>query len=201
MNVKYFKSSCSILTGMVKLIREYVRRLLLTESVGGRKLRIFDFDDTLVTTRSLIHVTSSSGEKFDLTPGEYAVYDKRPGDVMDYSDFSKLIDPREVVWTGRILRNLINKGSEVVILTARAAAEPVRQFLSDAGLPQLTVVALADSDPRKKAEYVARRIEEDDLDLVEFFDDSSKNVAAVAALQPSYPGTRIRSRHVKAALS
>lgn len=181
---------------MIDLLREYIE-MTIAEAIGGRKLRIFDFDDTLVVTRSLIHVTTAAGERFDLTPGEYAVYDKSPGDVMDYSDFSKLIDPREIVWTGRIVRNLINKGSEVVILTARASAEPIRQFLSDAGLPPLTVVALADSDPRKKAEYVARRIEEDGLDLVEFFDDSSKNVAAVAALQPKYPGTRILSRQVK----
>lgn len=171
-------------------------RLLATEAAAGRKLRIFDFDDTLVTTRSLIHVTTATGERFDMTPGEYAVYEKRPGDTMDYSDFSRLVDPQEIVWTGRILRNLIAKGSEVVILTARAWADPVRQFLSDAGLPQLTIVALADSDPRRKAEYVARRIESDALDLVEFFDDSPKNVAAVAALRTAYPTTRIISRLV-----
>lgn len=178
------------------LLREYIR-LLTTEAAGGRKLRIFDFDDTLVTTRSLIHVTTAGGERFDLTPGEYAVYEKQPGDVMDYSDFSRLIEPDEIVWTGRILRNLVRKGSEVVILTARAWSEPVQQFLSDAGLPQLTVVALADSDPRRKAEYVARRIESDGLDLVEFFDDSPKNVAAVRALQDRYPTTRIVSRLVR----
>lgn len=180
----------------ITLLRSYVAGVL-SEGVGRRKLRVFDFDDTLVVTRSLIHVTTATGEQFDLTPGEYAVYDKRPGDVMDYSDFSKLIDPREITWTGRILRNLIAKGSEVVILTARAAAEPVRQFLADAGLPPLTVVALADSDPRKKAEYVSRRIVEDDLDVVEFFDDSPKNVSAVRSLQDSYPRTQIISRLVQ----
>lgn len=181
---------------MKDLLREYVQNALL-EISGGKKLRVFDFDDTLVTTRSFIHVTSATGEKFDLTPGEYAIYEKQPGDSMDYSDFSKLIDPQEIVWTGRILRSLVNKGSEVVILTARARPEPIQQFLSDAGLPPLTVVALADSDPRKKAEYVARRIETDNLDMVEFFDDSSKNVAAVATLADNYPGTKIISRQVR----
>ena len=189
-----------IFIDMLESLREYVRAII-SEAIGVRKLRIFDFDDTLVVTRSLIHVTTAAGEHFDLTPGEYAVYNKRPGDVMDYSDFSKLIDPQEIVWTGRILRNLVNKGSEVVILTARARPEPIQQFLSDAGLPPLTVVALADSDPRKKAEYVVRRIETDNLDIVEFFDDSSKNVAAVAALQPLYPHTRILSRQVRSHIS
>jgi hypothetical protein len=179
------------------LLREYISSILQERYRNvGRKLRVFDFDDTLVKTGSLIHVTNERGEKFDLTPGEYAVYEPLPGDEFDYSDFSKLIDPREIVWVGKILRNILRTGGEVVILTARAAQAPVYQFLEDAGLPRLEVIALASSDPQKKADYIERRIVEDGVKFVEFFDDSPKNVEAVEGLNGKHPGVKIVSRHI-----
>jgi phosphoserine phosphatase len=35
----------------------------------NKKLRIFDFDDTLVTTTSFIYVTHKNGKSSKLTPG------------------------------------------------------------------------------------------------------------------------------------
>jgi len=179
------------------LLREFISSVLHESRLSvGRKLRVFDFDDTLVKTGSMIHVTDADGKKFDLTPGEYAVYESLPGDEFDYSDFSVLIDPREIVWTGKILRNILRYGGEVVILTARSARAPVYQFLEDAGLPALEVIALASGDPQKKADYIEKRIVEDGVKFVEFFDDSPKNVEAVEALSGKYPGVKIISRHI-----
>lgn len=181
----------------MELLREYIASVLSERRrVEGRRLRVFDFDDTLVKTNSKIYVTSGRGDKFELTPGEYAVYEPQPGDEFDYSDFSKLIDPREIVWTGRILRNILTRGGEVVILTARAAQAPVYQFLEDAGLPRLEVIALANADPEKKADYIERRIIDDDVKYVEFFDDSYKNVEAVNRRAAKYPDVKVISRHI-----
>lgn len=175
------------------LLREYVRIL-----VEGRrkKLYIFDFDDTLVKTGSMIHVTGGDGRRFSLTPGEFAVYEAGPGDRFDFSDFSKLIAPKEIKWTVRILRSILASGQEAVILTARSAEAPVHQFLEEAGLPSMRVIALADGNPQRKADYVAARLDRGDVEEVEFFDDSYKNVAAVKALASSYPRVRIVTRHV-----
>ena len=77
------------------LLREYILQSLREEKQhlnAVEKLRVFDFDDTLVKTGSLIHVISAAGEKFDLTPGQYAVYTPQEGDQFDYSDFEKLIN-------------------------------------------------------------------------------------------------------------
>jgi len=178
------------------LLRKFISSVLREGRAFSRKLRVFDFDDTLVKTKSLIHVTSASGEEFDLTPGEYAVYEPSPGDEFDYSDFSRLVDPEEIVWTGRVLRRILAKGGEVVILTARSAQGPVHQFLEEAGLPPLEVIALADSDPLKKSAYIEARLVSGEIDFVEFFDDSYKNVEAVRALGPKYPGVKIVARHV-----
>ena len=62
--------------------------------VESKKLRVFDFDDTLVKTTSFIYVTNN-GKKKKLTPGEYAVYNEKPGDEFDFSDFSKVQNPDE----------------------------------------------------------------------------------------------------------
>ena len=63
-----------------------IARSLLVES---KKLRIFDFDDTLVKTTSFIYITQSNGKKLKLTPGQYAVYNEKPGDEFDFSDKKK----------------------------------------------------------------------------------------------------------------
>ena len=145
----------------------------------------------------MVYVHHASGDSSALTPGEFAIYDEKPGDKFDFDDFTRLVDPEEIKWTVRILRHLAAKGSEVVILTARSVPGPAQQFLREAELPDYEVVALASSNPKHKSDYIASRIERDHLDVVEFFDDSPKNVAAVQALAPLYPGTRIIVRHVK----
>ena len=48
-----------------------ISRAILSED---KKLRIFDFDDTLVKTNSFIYVTHKDGKTSKLSPGEYAVY-------------------------------------------------------------------------------------------------------------------------------
>lgn len=180
------------------ILRQYIAESLqeISRTSSGSKLRIFDFDDTLIKTGSLIHVTSPSGEKFDLTPGEYAVYEKKPGEEYDYSDFSRLVDPKAIIWTNNILKKIIDKGGEVVILTARGTEIPVHQFLSDAGFPPLEVIALGDSNPLMKSDWIEKKLKKGRISLVEFFDDSYKNIAAVKALIPKYPHVKIIARHI-----
>jgi len=148
-----------------------------------------------VKTSSLIHVTNILGKQFDLTPGEYAVYEPQSGDKFDYSDFSKLINPQEIKWTVRILRNVLSAGGEAVILTARGDSAPVQEFLDDANLPVSQIVALGSSDPQAKAAYIETRIN-DGINVVEFFDDSPKNIDAVSLLKSKYPDVKIITRHI-----
>lgn len=179
------------------LLRKYIKEILKESRYPfKKKLRVFDFDDTLVKTGSIIHVTNSAGEKFDLTPAEFAVYTAEQGDQLDFSDFSKLVNPQEIKWTVRILKDIVSSGGDAVILTARAAEGPVHEFLSITGIPPLEVIALGDSNPSRKADYIRRRIEEDGFDLIEFFDDSYKNIAAVEALRAEYPDVKIKTKHI-----
>lgn len=164
---------------------------------GDKKIRIFDFDDTLVKTKSNIYITHKDGKKSTLTPGEYAIYEPKEGDQFDFSDFEKVKQPQEIKGVTRLLKNIVRVGgSEIVILTARSAYKPIKDYLSDIGLDKLFVVALADSDPQKKADWIENRIKAGVTDIF-FIDDSHKNVSAVQSLAKKYPNISLKVRHVQ----
>lgn len=162
-----------------------------------KKLRVFDFDDTLVQTNSHIYITDKDGKKSKLTPGEYAIYEPKKGDKFDFSDFEKVKQPQEIKGVTRLLKNIVRVGgSEIVILTARAAYKPIKDYLSDIGLDKIYVVALADSDPQKKADWIEDKIKGGVTDVF-FIDDSHKNVSAVKSLSKKYPNISLKVRHVQ----
>jgi len=73
--------------------------------------------------------------------------------------------------------------ANVFILTARGHAEPIRIFLEEMGVSGIDIIALGDSNPQAKAAVIRDEILSRGVKLVKFFDDSSKNVAAVKALR------------------
>ncbi len=180
-----------------KLLKEYIR-VLINEELKNSKLYIWDLDDTLVKTNSRVHVKKESGEILHLTPAEYAVYEKEPGDEFDYSDFSGLVNPKEIKWTTNILKRVIAKyGTDAaVILTARGSEEPAREFLKLNNIPQIPIVALGNSDPEMKAQWIKMVALKFGYKEIEFFDDSPKNIAAVHKLK--VPGVNIIARLIKA---
>ena len=109
--------------------------LLRSLFVESKKLRVFDFDDTLVKTTSFIYVTNK-GKTRKLTPGQYAVYKEKPGDEFDFKDFQKVQNPNEIKKITSVLRRIVasSGGQGVHILTARAAFKPIRQYLKDIGI-------------------------------------------------------------------
>jgi FMN phosphatase YigB (HAD superfamily) len=156
-----------------------IARSLFVES---KKLRVFDMDDTLVTTTSFIYVTNQkTGKKLKLSPGEYAVYTPKVGDEFDYSDFQKLQNPKIIKGYFELLRRMANSGGDrgVFILTARGAYKPIHKFIKDSGIRGVYVVALGDANPEKKADWIEQQIKEKGYDDVFFVDDSQKNIDAV----------------------
>ena len=153
------------------------------------KLVIFDFDDTLVKTDSYIYVTHRDGKTKTLTPGEYAVYDKQPGDTFDYSDFSQVTRPVLIKAYVELLRRMVKSamGKTVYILTARAAYKPVYEFIRDIGIKNVMVIALGDSNPEKKADWIEQQIKDKGYSSIFFADDSPKNVDAVKNRLKAYP--------------
>jgi len=159
-------------------------RTLFTED---KKLRIFDFDDTLVKTNSFIYVTHKDGKTSKLSPGEYAVYKEQPGDKFDYRDFQQVTNPQLIKGYVELLRRMVSSGGsrDVFILTARSAEKPVAQFIKDLGIRGVTVVALGDNNPEKKADWIEDKVKAG-FDDVYFVDDSPKNVDAVRRRLKNY---------------
>ena len=170
----------------------------LNEAEGNKKLRVFDFDDTLVKTKSHIYITHSDGKKSKLTPGEYAVYEPKDGDQYDFSDFEQVKQPQEIKGVTKLLKTVVNSEGErkVVILTARAAYKPVKDYLHDIGLEGVYVVALASNDPQHKADWIEDKIKKGYNDVF-FIDDSHKNITAVNKLKEKYPNIKMKVSHVK----
>ncbi len=170
----------------------------INEADENKKLRVFDFDDTLVKTKSHIYVKHGDGKESKLTPGEYAIYEPKSDDQFDFSDFEKVNQPQEIKGVTRLLKTVVRAEGErkVVILTARSVYEPVKNYLKDIGLEGIYVVALGDSDPQKKADWIEDKIKKGYNDVF-FIDDSHKNVAAVSKLKEKYPNIKMKVQHVK----
>ena len=168
------------------------------QELSGKKLRVFDFDDTLVQTNSHIYITHKDGKKSELTPGEYAVYEPKSGDKFDFSDFQKVKQPQEIKGVTDLLRKLAKAEGErsIVILTARGVYKPIKDYLSDIGLRDIYVVALNSADPQDKADWIEQKIKEGYNDVF-FIDDSHKNVQAVKALEKKYPNIKLQVRQVQ----
>jgi len=164
----------------------------------GKKLRVFDFDDTLVRTNSNIYVTHGDGKKSTMSPGEYAIYEPKSDDRFDFSDFQKVTQPQEIKGVTKLLRAMHGAGGDrkTVILTARAAYKPIKSYLKDIGLEGIYVVALADSNPQKKADWISDKIKSGYNDVF-FIDDSHKNVSAVQALKKKHPEVKLKVRTVE----
>jgi len=164
-----------------------------------KKLRVFDFDDTLVKTNSFIYVTDKNGKKSKLTPGQYAVYKEKPGDVMDYSDFQKVSNPKLIKGYFELLKRMSvsDSGRTIYILTARSAYKPVYDFIKQLGIRNLHVVALGDANPEKKADWIEAKVRDEGYDDVFFVDDSLPNVTAVRKRLKAYPNIKQKIQHVK----
>lgn len=152
--------------------------------VENKKLIVYDFDDTLVKTNSFIYVSNIiHGIKRKLTPGQYAVYTPREGDVFDYTDFDKVHEPSEIKHVTDDLRRISTKAGRdsVFILTARSKYKPVKRYLKDIGINtnKVFIVALGDSNPQKKSDWIEEMIDERGYDDIFFMDDSEKNIKAV----------------------
>ena len=171
--------------------------LKLLDLLTEKKLRVFDFDDTLVKSNSKVYVMNK-GKRKTLTPGQFAIYKKKSGDEFDFSDFDKVIEPKQIKSMFKVFNNIYKaSGSRrLTILTARAAYKPVRKFLKDVGFNDVYVVALGDSNPQKKADWIQSQIQKGYNDIL-FLDDSPKNVKVVKKLKQKYPNIKMDARVVK----
>lgn len=153
---------------------------------------IIDFDDTLVHTDAKVLVNKSDGQTLELTPYEYVNYQKEPGDQLDYSQFETLVNVKPIPRFVNLLKRVVaDKLVDVaIILSARGKADPIHEFLKSIQLSKVTVAALGNSNPEKKAEFIEKLIQRG-YNRIMFIDDAEKNIHAVQNIAKKYPKTKI----------
>ena len=157
------------------------------------KLRVFDFDDTLVSTNSVVKIKNGDAT-IEMSPREFAVYNEREGDIMDFSDFDKVKGPKVKSMMYVFKRRVeANKGRGVVVLTARdpkakrSISGYLRGVIGDYAMRNLEIVTLGSSDPYDKAIWIRDRVISRDITDVYFADDSWPNCRAVGDVVNNIP--------------
>ena len=129
----------------MKLTRRQLRRLI-RESFSIRKtLFVFDFDDTLAHTDSMVRLERDK-EITDLDSGAFADYSFQPGDQLDFTDFNR-VSGKLIANTLAILNNAQRSGQDIVIITARppGAVPGIQQFFADNNMESPSVYATSGS--------------------------------------------------------
>ncbi len=152
-----------------------------------KKIRVFDFDDTLARTKSNVLYTMPDGAKGKLTAEEFA----KKGDAMlaegavwDFSEFNKVMDGKKGPLFEVAKKIQETRGTEdMFVLTARSqeASPAIKEFLDAIGLniPAKNISGLGDSSPFAKSNWIVDKAAEGYNDFY-FADDHSANVKAVS---------------------
>jgi hypothetical protein len=174
----------------IKRLRKFISNVILEQS--GQKLRVFDFDDTLVQTSCKILVIDKNTNevKREITPAEFGNQQKYPhaklknNEEYDYSEFTHILDPKEISWTIDILKKILqSESSDAIILTARGevAKNNITKFLETIDIFEVPIITLGSADPLDKAKYIYDQMLKGISDI-KFFDDSKSNIDAVRNL-------------------
>jgi hypothetical protein len=151
-----------------------------------KKIRVFDFDDTLATTKSDVLFTAPDGTKGKLNAEEFAKQGKElldQGYEFDFSEFNKVTKGKPGPLLEVAKKIQAARGTEdVFVLTARApeAQVAIKEFLDSVGLniPLKNITGLGNSTGEAKAQWLVGKAAEGYNDFY-FADDALANVSAV----------------------
>ena len=151
-----------------------------------KKIRVFDFDDTLAQTKSIVFYTKPDGTEGQLTAEEFAEKGAdlvAEGAVMDFSDFNIVRDGKRGPLFDIAKKIEKARGTEdVFVLTARApeSQKAIHEFLKSEGLniPIENITGLGNSTGAAKANWIVNKAADGYNDFY-FADDAYQNVKAV----------------------
>jgi len=153
-----------------------------------RKLRVFDFDDTLVKTDAKIKILNKN---LALSTHEFTKYKQEDTDEFDFSDFrnNKLINPQPTEFLKTAFLNIVGGEADIMILTARPETEIIKTFLSKYVDPERLIIIGSAGTPELKKQEIKKVL--DDYNDIKFFDDSVANINAVKSLNSPKISTQI----------
>ena len=181
---KFFKTNEDIISDLNKIDKALTKANLINQPI--KKIRVFDFDDTLATTKSDVLFTAPNGTKGKLNAEEFAKQGKElldQGYVFDFSEFNKVTKGKPGPLLDIAKKIQAARGTEdVFVLTARApeAQSAIKEFLDSVGLniPLKNITGLGNSTGEAKANWMVDKAAEGYNDFY-FADDALQNVEAV----------------------
>jgi len=172
----------------MKLVKESLNEGIV------KKLKIFDFDDTLVKSDAKVYVIKENGEIIPLSTQEYANYKLKPGEEFDFTEFKKVDNNTEIIDKQfEFFKNALQNNEEVVILTAREESSAVSDYLKNNFNIDIPVIS---SGMESKASWVEKQIKNGYTDIF-FMDDAQEHINDVNMLKFKYPKVRIKTELVK----
>ena len=149
-------------------------------------ISVFDFDDTLAQTNSMVIVKMPDGKTIEIDATRFALESadlEAAGAIFDFSQFNQVIDGKKGPLFDLATRRQDKFTSkDIFVLTARPqeAAIAIHAFLKGMGLniPMKNIVGLADGRPEAKSDWIISKAAEGYNNFY-FADDAYKNVKAV----------------------
>ena len=151
-----------------------------------KKIRVFDFDDTLAQTKSDVLYTMPDGTEGKLNAEQFASDGSAllsEGAVFDFSEFNKVTEGKKGPLFKVAQTIAAKRGTEdVFVLTARAPESQlaIYEFLKSQGLdiPLKNITGLGNSTGEAKARWIVDKAADGYNDFY-FADDAPQNVKAV----------------------
>ena len=172
---------------LVKKARTIDKALQMADrpNMPKKKIRIFDFDDTIARTKSKVFA-EKEGERIELTAEEFAEKGMElidQGYEMDFTDFNKVVEGKKGPLFDLIKKLKESPGErDLFILTARApeSQQAIFEFMKAMGveIPLENITGLGESSGEAKANWVIDKAAEGYNDFY-FADDALQNVKAV----------------------
>jgi hypothetical protein len=189
-------------------------RSFITEQTRGKGLTIFDIDETLFRTSAKIRVMKDGKLVRSLDNQEFNTYKLKDGESYDFGEFRSAevfqntsVPIMKMIQKAKaIIRNAVNAGSRVIIVTARADFDDKKKFLDtfrrygididNVYVERAGNLGLGSSAKNKRFIF-HKYLRSGKYERVRFFDDAMSNLIMFKALQKRYPDVTFEAYHVK----
>lgn len=172
---------------------------VLEESEIVTKFYVFDFDHTLADTLDRVLVKDNQGNTIrKLDQGELDTYQQKLGESLDFNAFDDVEqDTQEIPTIVNILKNVIEKQKSeptriisIVTMRPETAKTSLQEWLTNHGI-DLNVCEVVTTNGTSKTAYVSKILKSNkNIDGVEFFDDSLKNINQIRELAKEFPNVK-----------
>lgn len=186
----------------------------LNEELRKPGLTVFDIDETLFKTNAKVKVMKDGKAVRTLDNQEYNTYKLQNGETYDYGEFKNaqvFHDTSIPIWSmikkaKAIIRNAVNVGSKVIIVTARNDFDDKEKFLDTFRRYGIDIDNVyveragrlnLGSSAKNKRFIFHKYLRSGKFARIRFFDDAMSNIISFKALEKQYPDISFEAYHVK----